>query len=205
MTMYGSAPRGAPVAVKVLVGAAAVVVLVAAVVVWRSAAGDPDPAARPAANPASLAAAPSATPATEVSSAPAEFATGSWLVSLSSGSGGYLTVDGDYAALSSGVRTVFTVVTGLADPSCFSLRAPNGKYLRHFDYRLRFDKPDDADLYRKDATFCPLDGAPAGVVRLRSANYPERVIHSRGGKLYIDKRDGSDAFDADSSFTVEQA
>jgi hypothetical protein len=205
MTMYGQAPRGTPIAVKVLVGVAAVVLLVAVVVVWRSAAGDPDPAARPAASPEPLSAAPSITPAPEVSSSPAELSTGSWLISLSGGSGSRLTIDGDYAALSSGSRTVFTVVDGLADASCFSFRAPNGKYLRHYDYRLRFDKLDDTDLYRKDATFCPLDGSPAGTVRLRSVNYPDYVIHGRGSRLYIDKRDDSDAFDADSSFTLEQA
>lgn len=205
MTMYGRAPRGTHAAVKVLAGMAVVVMLVAAVVVWRSATGDADRPAGSAANPASPSAVPSNTPATEVSSVPAELSTGSWLVSLSGGSGGYLTIDGDYAALSTGQRTVFTVVKGLADTSCFSFRAPSGKYLRHYDYRLRFDDPDGADLYRKDATFCPLDGVPAGIVRLRSANYPDHVIHSRGNELYIDKRDGSDAFDADSSFTLERA
>jgi len=205
MTMYGQAPRGPHAAVKVLVGVAVVVVLVAVVVVWRSATGDADPAAAPAANPASPAAAPSTTPATEASSTPAELSTGSWLVSLSDGSGGYLTIDGDYAVLAPGEPTAFTVVKGLAEASCFSFRAPGGKYLRHFDYRLRFDKPDDADLFRKDATFCPLDGVPAGVVRLRSANYPDHVIHSRGDGLYIDKRDGSAGFDADSSFSLEKA
>lgn len=205
MTMYGRVPRGTHAAVKVLVGIAAVVVLMAAVVVWRSATGDTDPAPGPAANPAPPSAVPSITPATEVSSAPAELSTGSWLVSLSGRSGGYLTIDGNYAALSSGQRTVFTVVKGLADTSCFSLRAPSGKYLRHYDYRLRFDNPDGADLYRRDATFCPLDGVSAGIVRLRSANYPDHVIHSRGNALYIDKRDGSDAFERNSSFTLEKA
>jgi len=202
MTMYGQAPRGTHAAVKVLVGVAVVVVLAAVVVVWRSATGDAESAAGPAADPASPVAVPSVT---EASSAPAELATGSWLISLGGGSGGYLTVDGDFAALSSGRRTVLTVVKGLADTSCFSIRASNGKYLRHYDYRLRFDKPDDADLYRKDATFCPLDDAPAGIVRLRSVNYPDYVIHSRGNGLYIDKRDGSDGFDAESSFALEGA
>lgn len=205
MTVYGREPQGTHAAVKILVGLAVVVVLVAAVVLWRSATHDAGPAAGPAANPASPSAVPPATPATEVSSAPAELSTGSWLVSLSGGSGAYLTVDGDYAALASGERTVFTVVRGLADTSCFSLRAPNGKYLRHYDFRLRFDNPDNSDLYRKDATFCPLRETPAGIVRLRSVNYPDRVIHSRGNALYIDKSDRSDAFDADSSFTFESA
>ncbi len=206
MTMYGRAPQGTHIAVKVLVGVAAAVVLVAAVVVWRSASGDADPAAVPAANPTSPAAVPSSTPAAEVSSAPAELSTGSWQISLGGGSGGNLTIDGEFAALSSGQPTVFAVVEGLADKSCFSFRAPGGKYLRHYDYRLRFDDPDGGkDLFRKDATFCPLDGVPAGIVRLRSANYPDRVIHSRGTALYIDKRDGSEAFDAASSFTLEAA
>jgi hypothetical protein len=187
--------------VKVLVGLAFAVVLVAGVVVWRSATGDADPVARPAADPAPSSAAPSITPTTDTA---AKLSTGSWLLSLSGGSGAYLTVAGDYAALSSSERTVFTVVKGMADSSCFSIRAPSGKYLRHYDFRLRFDEPDGSDLFRKDATFCPLADVPAGTVRLRSANYPDHVIHSRGSDLYIDKRDGSDAFDADSSFTVEE-
>lgn len=202
MAVYGSAPRGPHTAVKVLVGVAVVVVLVAAVVVWRSATDDDGgaPVAAPATSRATPSAVPSSAPA---SSAPAEFSTGTWLVSLSGGSGAYLTIDGDYAALSAGQRTVFTVVAGLADPSCFSFRAPSGKYLRHYDFRLRFDNPDDSALFPKDATFCSVPGAPEGTVRLRSANYPDRVVHSRDNGLYIDKRDGSDAFAADSTFTFE--
>ena len=205
MTMYGDAPRGAHTAIKVLVGVAAAVVLVAVVVVWRSVAGDGDPAPGSVARWASPSVAPSITPATETSSAPAELSTGSWLVSLSGGSAAYLTIEDDYAALSSGERTVFAVVRGLSDTSCFSIREPGGKYLRHFDYRLRFDEPDGSDLYREDATFCPLPDVPAGIVRLRSANFPDRLIHSRDNGLYVDERDGSDTFDADSSFTFEGA
>lgn len=198
MTVYGREPRGTHVAVKVLVGVAAVVVLTAAVVVWRSATGDADPPA--------AAAASSPSPSAEVSSAPPpKLSAGSWLLSLGGESGGHLSVDGDYAALSPDRGTVFDVVEGLADESCFSFRSPGGKYLRHFDYRLRFDDKDDSDLYRQDATFCPLDGVPAGVVRLRSANYPDHVIHRRDDGLYIDKGDDSDAFTAASTFTAEKS
>jgi hypothetical protein len=201
MTVYGSEPRGTHVAVKVLVGLAAVVLLAAVVVVWRSAAGDEEPAAGAATGPAPPSSSP--TPATsKVSSPPAKLSTGSWLLSID---GGYLGFDGDYATLSSSRGTSFDVVKGLADASCFSIRAAGGKYLRHFDYRLRFDKPDGSDLNRQDATFCPLDGVPAGVVRLRSVNYPDHVIHRRDKKLYIDERDDTDAFEADSSFTLEKA
>lgn len=201
MTMYGQAPRGMHTAVKVLVGVAAAVVLVAAVVVWRSTGEEPEPAAGAASPPP----APSSPAVTESAAPPAELSTGSWLISLRGGTGGYLTIADDYAALSSGQRTVFAVVKGLADDSCFSVREPDGKYLRHFDYRLRFDKPEDSDLYRKDATFCPLDDVAPGTVRLRSANYPDHLIHSRADGLYIDKSDSSDAFDATSSFALEEA
>ena len=200
MTVYGSEPRGTHVAVKVLVGLAVVVLLAAVVVVWRSAAGDEEAAAG-AVSPAPSSATPT-TPAAKASSKPAKFSTGSWLLSID---GGYLGFDGDYATLSSVRGTSFDVVKGLADASCFSIRAAGGKYLRHFDYRLRFDKPDGSDLNRQDATFCPLDGVPAGVVRLRSLNYPDHVIHRRDKKLYIDERDDTDAFEADSSFTLEKA
>lgn len=200
MTVYGSEPRGTHVAVKVLVGLAVVVVLAAAVVVWRSGAGDEDAAAG-AAGPAPSSATPT-TPATKVSSKPAKLSTGAWLLSID---GGYLGFDGDYATLSSSRGTSFDVVKGLADASCFSIRAAGGKYLRHFDYRLRFDKPDGSDLNRQDATFCPVDDAPAGVARLRSVNYPDYLIHRRGKELYIDKGEDTDAFDADSSFTLEKA
>jgi hypothetical protein len=184
------------------VAVAVVVALLAGIVVWRSAGRDAEPAAKPATSPASPSASPSPSPSP---SAVAELSTGSWLLSLSGGSGLYLTVDGDFAALSTSQRTVFVVVKGLADASCFSIRAPNGKYLRHFDFRLRFDDLADSDLFHKDATFCPLSDAPAGAVLLRSVNYPDHVIHSRGNQLYIDKRDGSTAFDADSSFTLEDS
>jgi alpha-L-arabinofuranosidase B-like protein len=197
MTVYGSEPRGTHAAVKVLVGAAVVVILAAVAVVWHSAAGGD-------AEPAAQAATTSPSPSVKASSAPLELAAGSWLLSLGGESGGYLTVAGEYAGLSADERTVFTVVKGLADDSCFSFQAPSGKYLRHFDYRLRFDKTDDSDLYRQDATFCPLDDAPAGAVRLRSANYPDHVVHSRDDGLYIDKPDDSGDFEAESSFKLEK-
>lgn len=204
MTVYGQNPRGGHTGLKVLVGVAVVVVLVAVFVVWRSATSDATPVARPSASSAPATSA-SPSPSASTSSAPPGLSTGTWLIALAGGSGLYLTKDGDYAAMSSGERTVFTVVKGLADASCFSLREPGGKYLRHFDYRLRFDNPDNGSLFPKDATFCPVSGTAAGVVRLRSDNYPDHVIHSRGEQVYIDKPDGKDAFTADSSFSLVAA
>ena len=94
------------------------------------------------------------------------------------------------------------VTGGLADRSCFSFRTADGRYLRHYAFRLRFDAPDDSDLFRKDATFCAETGAGGDSVRLRSVNYRDRVLHHRGRELWLDRSDGSRGFSADSSFTV---
>jgi hypothetical protein len=115
----------------------------------------------------------------------------------------YLSLGDDgFAGFSADQRMVLTVSAGLADDACFSFREPGGGWLRHFDYRLRFDKADDSDLFREDATFCPLSGAPAGTVRLKSKNYPDHVLHRRSDtEFYIDEPgDG-----AGTSFTVQPA
>jgi hypothetical protein len=106
--------------------------------------------------------------------------------------------------MSSGDPTELTVIRGLGDSRCFTVRHRDGRYLRHFDFRLRFDKLDDSDLFRADATFCPVGDQPAGTVRLRSKNYPDRLLHRRGARLHIDKPDGSGGFEADSSFAVRR-
>jgi hypothetical protein len=115
-----------------------------------------------------------------------------------------LVADGDFAVMSSADAMVLTVIKGLADSACFTLRAENGRYLRHFGFQLRFDPLDDSDLFRKDATFCAAGGQPAGTVRLRSKNYPDRLLHRREARLHIDKPDGSRTFETGSSFVVRR-
>jgi hypothetical protein len=87
----------------------------------------------------------------------------------------------------------FSVVQGLADPACFSLRDQDGRYLRHADYRIRLHSDDGSALFRADATFCAQPGSATGSVLLQSHNYPGYYLHGRGSELWIDRwQDSSD-------------
>jgi len=203
MTVYGSEPRkGMHPAVLGLVGLAVLAVLGAGV--WVLTSGSDEQSAAAVSTPASSAPAPRPS----ASAAPAKLTTGSWLLSPAGDPDLFLTVVDEFAALSPDERLVLNVSKGLADDACFSFREPGGKYLRHFDYRLRFDTADDSDLFREDATFCPVAGAAAGTVRLKSKNYPDHLLHRRGTELYIDapgdSDDGAD-FVEESSFTLQKA
>ncbi|WP_033340520.1 AbfB domain-containing protein [Catenuloplanes japonicus] len=110
---------------------------------------------------------------------------------------GYAMLD----AVSASRATEFTVVPGLAAADCLSLRLPDGRYLRHFNYRLRASGDDGSALFRADATFCPLDGG-SGTVVLRSFNYPNHVVRHRDYALYIDRPDGSRAFARDAAWLL---
>ncbi len=152
-----------------------------------------------AASVAPVASSPAAAP---TRTAPAGLATGTWLVSPADETDSYLTVKGEYATISE-IADSLTVVKGLADDSCFTFRDEDGKYLRHFDYRLRFDAQDDSELFRKDATFCAEDDQAAGSFRVRSINYPDYFLHRRGTELYIDKPSDDGSFEAESTFTLQ--
>ncbi|MEU4620632.1 AbfB domain-containing protein [Actinoplanes sp. NPDC023801] len=197
----GGGPGGLPRAFTAGVGAGVVAVLGLGWAAWSSTAGgDSPPAAAAAAGPPT--GAPEPDPTTP-DPAKVQLTTGSWLLSPLGDPDTYLTVNGDDAKMSPADPATLTVVAGLADDSCFSFRVADGRYLRHFDYRLRFDASDDSDLFRADATFCQEAGTDVGTVRLRSENYPEHLVHRRDdGSLYIDKPEGS-GFTAESSFMVQ--
>jgi hypothetical protein len=110
-----------------------------------------------------------------------------------------VTADSDDAATS---RATFEVVPGLADPTCFSFRSPDGRYLRHASWRLRLHADEGTPLYRSDATFCIRSGIVEGSVWLESSNYPGWFLRHRGDELWVDPSDGSASFQADSSFVV---
>lgn len=97
-------------------------------------------------------------------------------------------------------RATFTVVRGLADRRCITFRTSDGRYLRHYELRLRVNANDGTALFREDATFCPHPGSVAGSVTLQSHNYPALVLRHRDGGLWIDVSDGSTAFGGESSF-----
>jgi hypothetical protein len=191
-TVYGrggdvgtDTPAGLPRAVQVVAGVGVVAMLALGYAAWNSTAGGGDEPAAAAVAPVPPAAESAVPPAAPP---PARLATGSWLLSPLGDPNTYLTVNGEFAKMSPADPATLTVVTGLADDTCFSFRVDGDRYLRHFDYRLRVDETDDSDLFRADATFCQETGADAGTVRLRSKNYPDHLLHHRDdGTLYIDK------------------
>ncbi len=67
------------------------------------------------------------------------------------------------------------IVPGLADASCSSFESRNypGEYLRHRDSRV-YKEGGSGDLFRADATFCPVRGANGGV-RLSAYNFPGSI------------------------------
>ncbi|MDW8808793.1 glycoside hydrolase family 43 protein [Streptomyces scabiei] len=96
----------------------------------------------------------------------------------------------------------FTVVPGLADANCYSFRTSTGRYLRHWDYRIRSDADDGTTVFDKDATYCARPGTASGSVRLESYNYPGRYIRHYNYELRLDTYEATDTFRADSSFTA---
>ncbi|WP_309111292.1 family 43 glycosylhydrolase [Saccharothrix sp.] len=96
----------------------------------------------------------------------------------------------------------FTVVSGLASPSCYSFQAANGMFLRHYDYRVRLESNTGTPTFRADATFCPVDGSVAGSVSLVSFNYPDRRLRHRNYELWLDTFEDTARFRADSSFRI---
>ncbi|WTX92581.1 AbfB domain-containing protein [Streptomyces sp. NBC_00637] len=94
----------------------------------------------------------------------------------------------------------FTVIPGLADGSCYSFRDASGRYLRHLDFRVRFDASNGTGLFDKDATFCARAGSVAGSVGLESYNYPGRYLRHYNYTLRVDPFQDTATFRADSSF-----
>lgn len=96
----------------------------------------------------------------------------------------------------------FTVVNGLASPSCYSFQAANGQFLRHRDWRLRVDTNTGDANFRADATFCAVDGSVTGSVSLAAYNYPNHRVRHRDFGLWLDAYQDTAAFRADSSFRL---
>lgn len=96
----------------------------------------------------------------------------------------------------------FTVVPGLASPSCSSFQASNGRFLRHKDYRVRLDTNDGSATFRADATFCAQTGSVTGSTSFASFNYPTRLLRHKNNELWIDPAEDTAIFRADSSFWV---
>ncbi|MFF4345959.1 glycoside hydrolase family 43 protein [Streptomyces sp. NPDC001530] len=96
--------------------------------------------------------------------------------------------------------STFTVVAGLADANGYSFRDAAGNYLRHYDFRGRFDANDGTSTFAKDATYIARTGTASGSVRLESYNYPGYYLRHYNYQLRVDVADGTDLFRQDSSF-----
>ncbi|MCU7730122.1 sigma-70 family RNA polymerase sigma factor [Actinoplanes sp. KI2] len=149
--------------------------------------------------------------ASSPSSSTALLRTGRVSLESATAAGQYVAVSGDFGVLTpvgpasdaaARERTGLRVVAGLADPSCFSFRRPDGRYLRHSSFRLRLNADDGTVLFRQDATFCPRPGFRTGSVSLESFNYRGFFLRHVNDQMWIDKYDGSAQFQADSSFFV---
>jgi hypothetical protein len=125
--------------------------------------------------------------------------------------GRFVAVSGDFGVLTAVSRTSdaaarerasLQVVPGLADPSCFSFRRPDGRYLRHASFRLRLSPDEGTVLFRRDATFCGRPGFRPGSVSLESFNYRGFFLRHVGEQMWLDQYDGSAEFQADGSFLV---
>jgi hypothetical protein len=97
-------------------------------------------------------------------------------------------------------RATFEVIPGLADPTCVTLRADDGRYVRHMFWRVRLSADEGTALFRGDATFCVRPGPVPGSLSLESANYRGWYLRHRGSELWVDQSDGSAAFGSDAAF-----
>ncbi|MFE6336590.1 glycoside hydrolase family 43 protein [Streptomyces sp. NPDC057798] len=94
----------------------------------------------------------------------------------------------------------FTVTAGLADAGGYSFRDASGAYLRHYDFRARFDTDNGTTAFARDATFIARTGTTTGALRFESYNYPGRYLRHYGYQLRVERSDGTDLFRQDSSF-----
>ncbi|MEU6030122.1 AbfB domain-containing protein [Streptomyces tauricus] len=101
-----------------------------------------------------------------------------------------------------GQEASFTLVPGLADADCVSFSLGNGRYLRHSQFRLRADRHDGSELFKKDATFCPRPSAFSDAVMLESVNYRGRFLRHRDFRLRLDPYENSRIYRADSAFRL---
>ncbi|MEV6848834.1 sigma-70 family RNA polymerase sigma factor [Actinoplanes sp. NPDC051411] len=124
--------------------------------------------------------------------------------------GRYVAVVADEGVLSAATdagarkRATLHAVAGLADPSCFSFRDPDGRYLRHSSFRLRLSADEGTVLFRQDATFCARAGFQPGSLSLESFNYRGFFVRHVGTEMWIDQNDGSAPFHAAGSFFVRR-
>jgi hypothetical protein len=118
-------------------------------------------------------------------------------------SGSFVGASGDVGALvavepSSPVAdrraATFVVVSGLADPQCFSFRAADGRYLRRSAERLRLSEEERSDRFRSDATLCPRRGTVPQSIALEFFGRPGSFLRHDGDLIRVGELDVSGTF-----------
>ncbi|KPI32581.1 alpha-L-arabinofuranosidase B [Actinobacteria bacterium OV320] len=95
------------------------------------------------------------------------------------------------------------IVSGLADSGCYSFESRNypGQYLRHREYRV-YKESGSTDLFRADATFCPVRGAN-GAVRLSAYHFPEQYLRHYDAELWLATPGGTHTWDTPALFAED--
>lgn len=103
-------------------------------------------------------------------------------------SGGVIRLDavGSHSGSETREDSSFQVVSGLAKSTCYSFRMSDGRYVRHQNFRLRVSGNDGSELFRQDATFCPMQSPYSDAVMLQAVNYPDRFVRHRNSELVLD-------------------
>jgi hypothetical protein len=150
--------------------------------------------AEPSASPSPSAAGPSST---------AHVPLGPAVIKPVTGAGTIVALDGDTLIEAAGVPGLaVTVMPGIADEDCLSLRVADGRYVRHASFGMMLGSDDGGLLFQMDATFCPRPGVEPRSVRLASFNYPGRFVRVRGEQLKLDPEEAGDAYTRETSFVI---
>ena len=96
----------------------------------------------------------------------------------------------------------FTLVAGIVDATCYSLRFADGRHVRHSSFRLVLATDSDP-LFRVDATFCARPAEDGEGIRLESFNYRGRFVRHRGDEIWLDPDEDNGTFRTESTFLVE--
>jgi hypothetical protein len=97
------------------------------------------------------------------------------------------------------------VVTGLADPACYSFESATSvsSYLRQQDYRVKLHASDGSDQYKNDATWCAKPGLSGSGVSLESKALPGRFLRHINGQLWAANNSGQFSWDHKDTYTQD--
>lgn len=111
-----------------------------------------------------------------------------------SGDVGALIAVGPSSSVADRRAATFVVVSGFADPGCFSFRAADGRYLRRSAERLRLSEEERTDRFRSDATLCARRGAVPQSIALEFFGRPGSFVRHDGDLIQAGRLDASGAF-----------